>query len=93
VIAQDDQAPLLVFGIDPSRRIGENDGSHPHPSQHAHGKCYFLRAVAFVHVDAALHSSNRNAAGVSDDKVSRMADGGGARKMGDLRIWKADAAG
>ena len=70
----------------PPGGVGEDHGFHAHARENANGKGDVLGGIAFVEMDAALHSGHGNFADFADDELACVADGGGAWKVWDFRV-------
>src|SRR5882672_10011960 len=88
-----DQLALHKFALDAARRIGKDNGFHAHAGKDADGKRHVLYRVALVEMDAPLHSANRNFSNFADDEGTGVADGGGTRKIRNLRVRNFRCAG
>src|SRR5579859_390944 len=83
MVANGHQAALRIVAIDAASGIGDNHGLNAHAGEHTNGKGDFLRGVALVEMNAALHGGHWSVANAADDQPSGMADGGGLREIGD----------
>src|SRR5882724_3110390 len=84
VVANGDQGPFGITEIDPSSGVGENERLGAHPREHTNRKRNLLRRVAFVQMNTALHSRDRNAIHGSKDELSRMSDCRRSREVRNL---------
>ena len=74
------------FAFDAAGGVGEDDGFHAHAREDADGKRDLFGGIAFVEMDAALHSGDGNFADCADDELACVADGGGVWEMRDFRV-------
>jgi hypothetical protein len=77
---------LDEFAFDAAGRIREDYGSYAHAREDAHGECDVFGRVAFVEVDAALHSGDRDVPDSADNELAGVADGRGARVVGNFGV-------
>ena len=57
------------------------------------GKVDFLRGISFIKMNAALHGGDGHAAGVADDHLSGVSDGGRVREGGNVGVGNARGVG
>ena len=89
VVANHHQRPLLIFEADAPRGVGEDHGANPQARENANGERHLLGGIPFVEMHSSLHSRDRNTGRCTDHHLSRMSDGGGARKEWNVRVWDA----
>ena len=91
VIADQNQGALREPEIDASGGVGDDEGANPHAREYPDGKSDLLRGVSLIKMNAALHGSDRDGAGIADDQTSGVADRGGLRESGMSEYGMASA--
>ena len=86
VIFDDDELALNEFAFDAAGGVGKDNRFHAHTGEDANGEGDLFGGIAFVEMDAALHSGDRDVADRAEDELAGMADGSGLREIGDFRV-------
>src|SRR5215472_9649460 len=91
MVADGDQSATAVAGIDAACSVGHYNSLDSHAGEDTNRKGDLLCGIAFVKMDAALHSSDGDACQVADHEISGVTDGGAARESGNLDVGYADS--
>src|SRR5215469_9298357 len=91
MVADGDQSATAVAGIDAACSVGHHNSLDSHAGEDTNRKGNLLCGIAFVKMNAALHSSDRYACNVADYKISGVTDGGAAREGRNVDVGYADS--
>src|ERR1700724_44755 len=86
MIANCYEAALRIVAIDAACGVGDDHCLDAHAGENANGEGDFLSGIAFVEVDAALHTGDGDVANIADDEAPGVADGGGLGKVWNFSV-------
>ena len=92
VITDNDQRALGVLQIDAAGGVGKNRRTNSHAAQDTHRESDFLRGVALIEMDAALHRGHSHVPDFSDHQPPGVTNSGRTREarnffVGDARCF------
>src|SRR4051812_36359126 len=86
VVADHHQCALLVFEVNASSGVGQDERTYAHAAEHAEGTRHPLRPTPFIQVTPPLHGCDRHISAFTDDHLSSVPYRSGAWEIWDFRI-------
>ena len=86
MIGDEDEQAGPEVGVDPARRVRDDERADAEPAEHAHAERDAIRADPLVEVRPPAHDGDRHAAERPEHERARMTDRGRTRPPGDVRV-------